>query len=209
MICRGLLWRHSYTSKHAQQGKGARFYVHIWNTRTWCVRAVAWITQIRYLSRVHTWILQLKVHNHIFFFAETESLRACNTRFLKIILDSAKLFDLKTFPRMLSSSDEIRSAHAQPAMKFVQDDEIPEMKMRKQLFQLVKFLRGASRNLWSFLQGRDNRRDGQGEIRGVLPHTAESTDGAIGQGNNSSFSWAVSGLVRSPLCYCTMYIRAL
>jgi hypothetical protein len=51
-------------------------------------------------------------------------------------------------------------------MKFVQDDEIPEMKMRKQLFELVKFLRGASRNLWSFLQGRDNRRDEQGKSEG-------------------------------------------
>ncbi len=41
--------------------------------------------------------------------------RACNTRFLKIVFDSAEIFDF----RACSASDEIRSAFAQCAMKFV------------------------------------------------------------------------------------------
>ncbi len=55
--------------------------------------------------------------------------RACNTRFLKIIFDSAEIFDFETIPRMLSqrwnpfgvcsASDKILSAFAQCAMKFV------------------------------------------------------------------------------------------
>ncbi len=44
--------------------------------------------------------------------------RACYTRFLKIVLDSAEIFDFKHF-RICSASDEIHSAYAQPAMKFV------------------------------------------------------------------------------------------
>jgi hypothetical protein len=137
-------------------------------------------------------------------------LRACNTRFLTIIFVSAEIFDPFKHFRVCSANDEIRSAYTQPAMKFVQDDEIPEMKMRKQLFQLVKFLRGASRNLWSFLQGRDNRRDEQGKSEG--PHR-EYTVGAIGHGGTScSFScyyrtWAVSGLFRPPPLL--LYIRAI
>jgi hypothetical protein len=43
--------------------------------------------------------------------------RACNTRFLKIILDSAEIFDFKTFLRICSVSDEIISTYAQPAFK--------------------------------------------------------------------------------------------
>ncbi len=43
--------------------------------------------------------------------------RACNTRFVKIIFDSAEIFDLKHF-RACSARDEIRSAYAQCAMKF-------------------------------------------------------------------------------------------
>jgi hypothetical protein len=55
--------------------------------------------------------------------------RACNTRFLKIVFELAEIFDFWTFPRMLSmrwnqflvcsACDEIRSAHAQCAIKFV------------------------------------------------------------------------------------------
>ena len=55
--------------------------------------------------------------------------RACNTRFLKIVFDSAEIFDFQTFPHMLSqrrnpfrecsASDKIRSAYAQPEIKFV------------------------------------------------------------------------------------------
>jgi hypothetical protein len=55
--------------------------------------------------------------------------RACKKRFLKIVRDSAEIFNFSTFPRRLSqhlnhfcvcsASDEIRSAHAQPAKKFV------------------------------------------------------------------------------------------
>jgi hypothetical protein len=64
------------------------------------------------------------------FFSRNRNLfvpRACNTRFLKIVFDSAEIFDFLTFPRMLSqcinqfhvcsASDKIRSAHAQPANK--------------------------------------------------------------------------------------------
>ncbi len=42
--------------------------------------------------------------------------RACNTRFLKIVFDSAETF--KHF-LVCSASDEMHSAYAQPAMKFV------------------------------------------------------------------------------------------
>jgi hypothetical protein len=54
---------------------------------------------------------------------------ACNTRFLKIVFNSAEIFNFITFPRMLSqrlnhfrvcsASDEICSSHAQQAIKFV------------------------------------------------------------------------------------------
>jgi hypothetical protein len=54
-------------------------------------------------------------------------LRACNTRFLKIVFDTAEIFDF--FPRMLSmrqnrfrvclACDEISSQYAQCAIKFV------------------------------------------------------------------------------------------
>ncbi len=77
----------------------------------------------------------LKVHKHeIFFdfFWRNRNLmvpRACNTRFLKILFDSAEIFDFWTFPRMLSmrwnrfpvcsACDEISSPYAQCALKFV------------------------------------------------------------------------------------------
>ncbi len=40
-------------------------------------------------------LLKVHKHEHFFFtfFAETENLWACNTRFLKIIFDSAEIFD--------------------------------------------------------------------------------------------------------------------
>ncbi len=44
--------------------------------------------------------------------------RAGNTRFLKIVFDSADIFDFKHFS-VCSASDEIRSANVQCAMKFV------------------------------------------------------------------------------------------
>ncbi len=54
--------------------------------------------------------------------------RACN-RFLNIVFDLAEIFNFQTFPSMLSQrwhhfslfsgSDEMRSAHTQPVMKFV------------------------------------------------------------------------------------------
>ncbi len=82
-------------------------------------------------------------HFFIDFFCRNRNLmvlRACNTRFLKIVFDSADIFDvfnisayaqpaMKSIPRMLSQRwnsfrlcsvcDEIRSAYAQCAMKFV------------------------------------------------------------------------------------------
>ncbi len=52
--------------------------------------------------------------------------RACNTRILKIIFDSAEIFDFLHILSqrcnhflVYSASDEIRSSYAQPAMKFV------------------------------------------------------------------------------------------
>ena len=55
--------------------------------------------------------------------------RACNTRFLKIVFDSAEIFEFLTFPCMLSmrwnrfpvcsACDEISSPYAQCAIKFV------------------------------------------------------------------------------------------
>jgi hypothetical protein len=79
--------------------------------------------------------LHLKVHKHesfFYFFCRNRNHmvpRACNTRFLKIVFDSAEIFDFKTFPRMLSlwwhrfrvcsACDEIRSTYAQCAIKFV------------------------------------------------------------------------------------------
>ncbi len=79
---------------------------------------------------------ELKVHKQENFllnsFAETETLWSQGpvTRdFWKIVFNSAEIFDFYTFPRMLSrrwnpfrvcsASDEIRSAYAQCAMKFV------------------------------------------------------------------------------------------
>jgi len=56
-----------------------------------------------------------------YFFAETESLWSQGpvTRdFLNIVFDSAEIFDFKHFC-VCSASDEIHSAYAQPAMKFV------------------------------------------------------------------------------------------
>ncbi len=77
----------------------------------------------------------LKVHKHehfFYFFCRNRNLmvpRACNTRFLKIVFDSAEIFDFSTFPRMLSmqwnrfqvcsACDEISSPYAQYAIKFV------------------------------------------------------------------------------------------
>jgi hypothetical protein len=67
--------------------------------------------------------------------------RAFNTRFLKIVFDSAEIFNFLTFPCMLSqrlnhfricsASDEIRAAHAQAAMKFV-------LRMLSQLWNLFR-----------------------------------------------------------------------
>ncbi len=55
--------------------------------------------------------------------------RACNTWFLKIVFDSAEIFNFYTFPRMLSmrwnrlrvcsACEEIRSAYAECVIKFV------------------------------------------------------------------------------------------
>jgi hypothetical protein len=45
-------------------------------------------------------------------------IKASKTRFLKIVFDSAEIFDFKHF-RVCSASDEIHSAYAQPAMTFV------------------------------------------------------------------------------------------
>jgi hypothetical protein len=44
--------------------------------------------------------------------------RVCNTRFLKIVFDSAEIFDFKHF-RACSACDEIGSQYAQHAMKLV------------------------------------------------------------------------------------------
>ncbi len=80
-------------------------------------------------------ILCLKVHKHeifLFFFCRNWNLmvpRACNTRFLKIVFDSAEIFDFYTFLRMLSmrwnrfsvcsACIEISSPYARCAIKFV------------------------------------------------------------------------------------------
>ncbi len=61
----------------------------------------------------------LKVHEHeffLYFFCRNRDHmvpRACNTRFLKILFDSAEMF------RVCSACEEIRSGYAQCAMKFV------------------------------------------------------------------------------------------
>jgi hypothetical protein len=58
--------------------------------------------------------IRLKVYKHEIFFGillqkpKPYGPRACNTRFLKIVFDSAEIF----------ASDEIHSAYAQCAMKF-------------------------------------------------------------------------------------------
>jgi hypothetical protein len=81
----------------------------------------------------HLWLKGRQAWNFSkYFFCRNRILmvsRACNTRFLKIVFDSAEIFDFYTFPRMVSRrwncflvcspSYEIRSAYAQPAMKFV------------------------------------------------------------------------------------------
>ncbi len=173
----------------------------------------AWITQIRYLSRVHIWILKLQVHNNDFF-AETESFRSQGP----VTRDFWKSYSI--LPRY--STPLNISAYAQPTIKYVrhilsqrwnsfrltplpfQDDEIPEMKMRKQLFELVKFLRGASRNLWSFLQAGTTAGMGRGNQGG--PHRAESTDGAIGHvGTTVAFHGQFQGYFGHPFL---LFIRA-
>jgi hypothetical protein len=60
---------------------------------------------------MHCFILFCRNRNHMV-------PRACNTRFLKIVFDSAEIFDIRHF-RACSACDEIASAYAQPAMKFV------------------------------------------------------------------------------------------
>ncbi len=81
---------------------------------------------LRYLKGTQAWIF------FVDFFCRNRNHmvpRACNTRFLKIVFDSAEILDFKTFPRMLSmrwnrfhvcsACDEIRSEYAQCAIKFV------------------------------------------------------------------------------------------
>jgi hypothetical protein len=83
--------------------------------------------------RVHSILKGTRAWNFFkYFFCRNRILmvpRACNTRFLKIVFDSAEIFDFLTFPRMLSmrwnrfpvcsACDEISSPYDQCAIKFV------------------------------------------------------------------------------------------
>ncbi len=71
---------------------------------------------------LHSLLTGTQAWNFVFeFFCRNQNLmvpRACNPRFLKIVLNSAEIFDIRHF-RVCSGSNEICSTYAQCAMKLV------------------------------------------------------------------------------------------
>jgi hypothetical protein len=156
----------------AQQGRGARFYVHIWNTRTWYVRAVG----VYYIDKVPEY---------------------CSERYKNLIVLIYFLQELNPYGlNHIRFCRDIRplniSAYAQPAMKYIRRI----LSQRWNSFKITKYQRwrwgNNSLNWWnswgeqagiSGVFSKQGQPQGwAGEIRGVL---TESTAGAMGHGGTT------------------------